>query len=362
MFKKLDKYIIKKYLGTFFFTILIFTLIAAIIDLSEKIEDYVDNSVPLGEIVFDYTINFMLYINGLLLPLYALIAVVFFTSRMANNSEIISIFNAGVSFRRILYPYMVAGAVITCLHLLGNHFLIPKGNVTRVDFEHKYIWMRNDKGKKKDVHLFISPDTKVYISKYRKRDSTALNFRIEKFKNNELVALLKAKEARWQGPLNKWRLRDYERRSFDGMHETFENGAGAHIDTAVNITPADFIRYLEHKDMMVTSKLMEFVALEKERGVGNTKIYEVEMHRRTAEPVTILILTVIGVSIAARKVRGGMGLHLALGVAIGAIYIFLSKFSTTFATNQSLPAVLGVWIPNIAFGFVAVYLAIRAQK
>ena len=362
MLKKIDAYIIKKYLGTFFFTVLIFTLIAIIIDLSEKIEDYVDESVPLSEILFDYTINFMLYINGLLLPLYALISVVFFTSRMAYNSEIISILNAGVSFRRILLPYLVAGGFITCLHLLGNHILIPKGNVNRVEFEHKYIWKRNDKGKKKDVHAFISPNTKVYIRSYRERDSVALNFRIEKFKDNELVALLKAKEAMWQGPPNNWRLSDYERRSFDGMEEVFENGNGAFIDTAINITPADFVRYLEHKDMMETDKLMNFVEIEKERGVGNTKIYEVEIHRRTAEPITILILTVIGVSIAARKVRGGMGLHLTLGVAVGAIYIFMSKFSITFAINESLPAVLGVWIPNIIFTVVAIIMAIKAQK
>jgi len=362
MLKKLDVYIIKKYLGTFFFSILIFTLIAIIIDFSEKIEDYVDGNVPVQPIIFDYTINFMLYINGLLLPLYALISVVFFTSRMAYNSEIISIFNAGVSFRRILLPYLIAGGFITGLHLLGNHVIIPKGNVVRVAFEHKYIWKRNDKGKKSDVHCFIAPDTKIYVSRYKKRDSIAHNFRIEKFKDNELVAVLKAKQAKWMGPPDRWRLSDYERRSFSGMEESFENGHGSFLDTAINITPGDFVRFLEHKDMVVTSKLIDFVQIEKERGVGNTKAYEVEIHRRTAEPISILILTIIGMSISARKVRGGMGLHLALGVAVGAVYIFLSKFSITFAINESLPAVLGVWIPNIVFFFIAMFLAFKAQK
>ncbi|HHS95583.1 MAG TPA: YjgP/YjgQ family permease [Phaeodactylibacter sp.] len=361
--KKIDLYIIKKYLATFFFTVLIFSIIAAIIDFSDKIEDYVEEDVTLYEIIFDYTLNFMLFINGLLLPLYALIAVVFFTSRLAYNSEIISILNAGVSFTRLLRPYMIAALLITGLHLLGNHILIPQGNKKRIQFEHKYIYKHNDKGKKRDVHIFIAPDTKVYISRYRKADSTANNLRIEKFKDNELVAILKAKEAKWQGPPNHWKLLNYERRSFNGYKETLEiSPKGGSIDTLIDITPGDFVRYLEEKDMMVTSELRKFIAIEKQRGVGNAKPFEIEIHRRTAEPITILILTIIGVAVAARKVRGGMGLHLAIGIAIGAVFIFLSKFSVSFATNESLPAVLGVWLPNIFFFLVALILLYNAQK
>jgi len=362
MLKKLDIYIIKKYLATFFFTVLIFSLIAAIIDLSDKIEDYVEEDVTIREIIFDYTVNFMLYINGLLLPLYALIAVVFFTSRMAYSSEIISIFNAGVSFTRLLRPYMIAALFITGLHLTANHILIPNGNKSRIDFEHKYIYKHNDKGKKRDVHIFIAPDTKVYVYRYKKSDSTATNLRLEKFKDNELVEFLKAEKAQWKGPPNKWRLSNYERRVFDGTREVLETVKEGSLDTTINITPGDFVRYLEEKDMMVTSVLQEFIDVEKQRGVGNAKPFEVEIHRRTAEPITILILTLIGVAVAARKVRGGMGFHLALGVAIGAIFIFLSKFSVTFATNESLPAILGVWLPNIFFLFVALFLVFKAQK
>lgn len=362
MLKKLDLYIIKKYLATFFFTVLIFSLIAAIIDLSDKIEDYVEEDVTIYEILFDYTVNFMLYINGLLLPLYALISVVFFTSRMAYSSEIISIFNAGVSFTRLLRPYMIAALFITGLHLLANHILIPNGNKKRIEFEHKYIYKHNDQGKKRDVHIFIAPDTKVYISRYRKSDSIAQNLRLEKFKDNELVEFLKAKEAKWKGPPDKWELKDYERRSFNGNKEVLEIGEGSTLDTTISITPGDFVRYLEEKDMMVTSDLQEFIDIEKQRGVGNAKPFEVEIHRRTAEPITILILTLIGVAVAARKVRGGMGFHLALGVGIGAIFIFLSKFSVTFATNESLPAVLGVWLPNLFFFLIALILVFKAQK
>ncbi|MCP3931466.1 MAG: YjgP/YjgQ family permease [Bacteroidetes bacterium] len=362
MFKLLDKYIIRKYLSTFLFTVLIFTLIAMAIDFSEKIEKFIEEPVTVQQIILDYYANYIPYINGLLWPLYALIAVIFFTSRMAYNSEIISILNAGVSFRRMMMPYLFSAFVIGGGHLVANHLMIPKGNNTRLDFEHSFIWKDNDKGKIKDVHMFLSPDTKVYIRYYRKRDTSARDFRMERFKDSELVYLLKAGEAKWVGPPNKWSLRNYEIRTFDGMDESLIIGKGKKLDTAFNLFPNDFVRYINQKEMMTTPQLNEFIRTETERGIGNTQIYEIEVLRRTAEPFSILILTLIGMSVASRKVRGGMGLHLAIGVGLGAVYIFLSKFTMTFATNQAMPIVLGVWLPNIIFFGIAVYLMIKAQK
>ncbi len=362
MISKIDRYIIGKYVSTFLFTVLIFTLIAMIIDFSEKVEDFIEEDITIRQILFDYELNFMLMIDGLLLPLYALISVIFFTSRMANNSEIISILNAGVSFSRLLRPYLITALAITGIHLIGNHFVIPKGNKTRLDFEHTYIWRHNDKGQTHNVHLFLDPETKIFIKYYRRRDTTANNFQMEKIVDNKITDLLKADEAIWQSETGKWRLEDYEIHTFNGLNETLVVGKGEHLDTLINLVPEDFTRYLNQKEMMATPELMSFVRRERERGVGNTKVYEVEMQRRTAEPFTILILTIIGVAVAARKVRGGMGLHLAMGVALGGIFIFLSKFSITFATNDSLPPALGVWIPNMIFGAVAFFLVQRAQK
>lgn len=362
MLKKIDRYIIGKYLSTFFFTVLIFTMIAAIIDFSTKVEDFIEEDVTIREILFDYEINFMLMIDGLLLPLYALISVIFFTSRMANNSEIISILNAGVSFRRLLLPYMIAAGAITGLHLIGNHIVIPKGNKTRLDFEHTYVWHHNNKGATSNIHLFLEPEVKVFIKYYRRRDTTARDFQMERIQDNELKTLLKAEEAAWQSDTKKWRLSNYEVHSFDGLNESLLIGKGEHLDTTINLTPDDFVRYINQKEMMVTSELNAFVERERDRGVGNTKVYEVEIQRRTAEPFSIFILTIIGVAVAARKVRGGMGLHLAFGVGLAGVFIFLSKFSITFATNESLSAGLGVWIPNIIFAGVALILAMRAQK
>lgn len=362
MLKKLDQYIIKKFLSTFFFTVLIFTMISGIIDFSEKVEKFIEEPITKKEIYIDYYPNFLLYIDGLLWPLFTLIAVIFFTSRMAYNSEIISIFNAGVSFPRLMRPYLIAATFIAGLHLAGNHYYIPKGNKTRLDIVHTYIWKDNDKGKTQNVHMFLSPDTKVYINYYRKRDSTARKFRLEKFKGNELAYLLKANTAEWVGPPNKWKLRNYEIRTFDGMDEGLIIGTGKEIDTTLALTPADFVDYKEQHTMMTSAELKEYINNQKARGVGNTQKYEIELHRRTAEPFTIYILTIIGMSIAARKVRGGIGLHLAMGIGIGALFIFFSRFAIVFATGQAIPILMGIWLPNVIFSAVAALLVQKAQK
>ncbi|MCB0553416.1 MAG: LptF/LptG family permease [Phaeodactylibacter sp.] len=362
MLKKLDKYIIQKFLSTFFFVVLIFTMISVIIDFSEKVEKFIEEPITKKEILVDYYPNFILFIDGLLWPLFTLIAVIFFTSRMAYNSEIISIFNAGVSFRRLMRPYLIAASFITILHLVGNHYFIPKGNKIRLDIVYTYIWRDDDKGKTQDVHMFLSPDTKIYVNYFRKRDSTARKFRLEKFKGEELVYLLKANSAEWIGPPDKWKLRDYEIRTFDGMHEQLVVGRGKEIDTTIAFTPNDFVDYKEQQTMMTTPELTRYIDTQRRRGVGNTQKYEIEKYRRSAEPFTILILTLIGLSIAARKVRGGIGLHLAMGIGIGALFIFFSRFAVVFATGQTIPPLVGIWLPNLLFTAVAIILVRNAQK
>jgi lipopolysaccharide export system permease protein len=360
--KIIDWYIIRKYLSTFLFTVLIFTMIAFIIDFSEKVEKFIKEACTKQEIIFDYYLNWIPYINGLLIPLYALISVIFFTSRMAFNSEVISILNAGISFRRTMRPYLIAGGIIAIAHLVGNHFVIPWGNKGRLHFENTYISRSNEQSKTRDVHMFINDSTKVYIRFYGKEDSTARNFLMEQYRGNELAYMLKADEARWLNDSRRWRLKNYEIRTFSGQDESLTIGQGAHIDTLLNLVPEDFIRYTNQKEMMATPELRRFISAERNRGLSNTRIFEIELHRRTAEPFSILILTIIGLAVAGRKVRGGIGLHLAIGIGLGAIFIFLSKFSATFATNRTLPPVLGVWIPNVIFSAVAYYLVRGAQK
>ena len=362
MLKILDRYILAKFLGTFFYVVLIFALITLVVDLTDKTDKFIEQEVPLTAILIDYAIPFLLHINGLLWPLYTLIAVIFVTSRLAYNSEIISMLNGGVSFRRLLRPYLIGALVIAGLHTLGNHLLIPRANKSRLDFEHSYIWHNRDKGKKQNVHMGIDANTNLYVRYYNKRDTSVRDLRLETFENNRLVKLVKASKAEWLGPPNRWRLRNFSIRTFDGLAETLVLDKSAPLDTTIALRPQDFVRYDSEKEMIPTPRLTTFIEEEKQRGVGATKVYEVELHRRTADSFTIFILTLIGVAVASRKVRGGMGLHLAIGIGLGAIYIFLSRFTITFAMNQVIPVLIGVWLPNIVFGTVAAWLIGRAQK
>ena len=362
MFKILDRYIIGKYLRTFFFVSLIFTQIGVVIDFSEKVEEFIKKDVPVNEIIFEYYLTWIPYLNSLLWPLFAMIAVIYFTSRLASQSEIISMLNAGMSFRRLLVPYLSAAAMITGLHLFANHVLVPRGNKVRLNFEHRYTDTYADKGKTKDIHMFISPTTKVYIRFYSKSDTSARDFRLEEFRDNELVSMIKANRAEWMEESGKWRLVDYEIRTFNGLEETLERHQREKIDTTLNLYPADFVRYHNQREMMTTTEIREFVDIERQRGAGNTIQFQVEAARRTAEPFAIMILTLIGVAVASRKTRGGRGIHLATGLAIGAIFIFLSKFSITFANSKAVAPAVGVWIPNIIFFLIALGLLSRAQK
>lgn len=358
--KKIDQYIFGKYIKLFFFLAITITVVAITFDYSEKVDKFQD--IPFNEILLNHYLPFIPYINGRLCPIYVLFTVIFFTSRMANEAEIISVLNAGVSFQRLLMPYLAAAGLITTVYLVGNHIIIPKSDKLRLNFEHTYITPnKNDKSKIKNVHLFVAPQTKVYINYYNKNDTSARNFRLERFENEQLVYLLKANKAEWLSDSSKWRLHNYELRTFEGMRETYKR-TREKMDTTLNLYPQDFIYYENQKQGMTTPEIQQFMQRERDRGVGNTKIYQIEAYKRTAEAFTIIILTLIGVAVAARKKRGGIGLNLVIGALTGAVFIFLSKIATTFAMGNSFPALLGVWIPNIIFSIVAVYLISKAQK
>jgi lipopolysaccharide export system permease protein len=360
--KRIDAYIIGKFLRTFFFTALLFTMVAVVFDFSEKVKYFLEQDIPIKEILLRHYLTYIPYINGQLWALYALISVIFFTSRMAYNSEIISILNAGVSFRRMMVPYLLAGGFVSLLYFVGNHIIIPIGDKQRLNFEHTYIYKQSDRGRMNNVHMFLDPDTKIFARYYSKVDTTINDFRLESFKDGELVTLLEANKAEWIGAPNKWRIHNYKIHSFDGLNESLEYGNNTSIDTTLDLQHRDFVYYKNQKQGMTTRELSRFIQREKERGIGNTQVYEIEMHERSAEAFTVLILILIGMAVAARKVRGGMGLHLAIGIGIGALYILLSKFAVTFAANDAVPPLLGVWIPNIVFTGVAIILIAKAQK
>ncbi len=362
MLKTIDWYIIKKFLGAFFFTGLIFSLISTVVDFSDKVDKFVKADLSWQKIWFEYYLNFIPFINGVLWPLFALIAVIFITSRLAKNAEVISILNAGVSYNRLLRPFVASAFLIAILHFLGNHFLIPHSNSIRNGMDTKYLGRNKERGKFRDVHIYIDKESKIYVRNYFKRDTSARIVRLEKFKDGRLTGYVKATSMSLAEPPNTWRLKQAQRRTIDDDGKESITIYEEEIDTTINLFPSDFTFRGNDKDDMVTPELLEAIRKEQIKGAGNSSLFEFELHRRTSEPFTILILTIIGVAIASRKVRGGIGLHLAIGVFIGALYIFISKFAFTFATNDQISPLLAVWIPNVVFSIVAAYLVARAQK
>jgi lipopolysaccharide export system permease protein len=359
----LDRYIIGKYFGTFVFTCVIFTLISWVIDASQKVESFVNEKLTLYQVVFDYYFYFLLNINILLWPLFALISVIFFTSRLAYNAEIISVLNAGVSFRRLMVPYLLTALIIAVPHLVSNHWFIPLANKKRIDFENKYIYKGNkDYDRGSNIHLFLDDNSKVYVRYFREEDNSISDFRIEMMDSLQVKQMIKASKAEWIPDVEQWRISDYTRYTFDGEIEKMEKHVGGSFDTTLNMRPSDFIRFKNQREMMTTPDINRYIQEEKKRGISDTRVLEIEIHRRTADSYTLLILTIIGMAVAARKVRGGMGVHLAIGVSLGAAYIVLSKFSVTFAQGKILPAILGVWIPNILFTCIAWFRVYKAQK
>lgn len=361
--KLIDRYIIRFYLKTFFFTALLFSLIAVVIDFSDRLDAFIKSGVTVNQVIFSYYLHFIAFINGMLWPLFALISVIFFTSRLAKNSEIISVLNAGVPFYRLMVPYLVAATIIFSIHLVANHYLIPMGSKIRIPFENANVWQNVDQTRSRDIHILLDPQTKLYIRNYRQKDTTALDMRIEKYNDDgQLAGFLEAKRAKWLGAPDRWQLTDYVIRSFDGLKEEIIQGQQKQIDTTVNITPDDLTRVKNQQQLFTSPELQDYLHKQRSRGIGGTRIFETELYRRTSEPVSVYILTIIGLAVASRKTRGGLGIHLAIGISLGAIFIVLSRFSMTFTNSESLGPVLGVWLPNIVFTLVAAYLVKIAQK
>jgi lipopolysaccharide export system permease protein len=358
--KTLDKYLIRYYLSTVFFSLLIFSMISCAIDFSDKVQSIIEKPCTWKD-VLAYYMGFVTHMASLLLPLYTLIGVVFFTSRLASNAEILSVFNAGISFNRLMRPYILAASAVMILHLLINHYGAPKLNVWRLWFEHTFVWIDQDKGKTTNVHLLTGPNTKLFIRGYNKNSKTLSGVRLEYFEGTKVVSILEAESARWKAEPNRWEIPKWSVRTFDGLRETFTQN-NTPLDTAINISPGDFVYYANQREQLTTPELRQAIARDRGRGLPYTRSYEVEMYRRTADAFTILILTIIGLAVAGRKVRGGMGLHLALGIGIGAAYIVFSKFTVSFATGGAMPVWLGMWLPNIAFALMAWGLVSRAQK
>lgn len=359
--KRLDRYIIVKFLGTYFFAIALIISIAVVFDINENIDRFINNKAPLKAIIFDYYLNFIPYYTNLFSPLFVFIAVIFFTSKLAENSEIIAMFSTGMSFKRLMVPYMISAAIISGLTFALSTEVIPKGSVTRLKFENVYK-------KKKTVNyagnIQLEVDTGViaYIERYEDYNKTGYRFSLDKFdKDHKLVSHLTARRITYDTTTyHRWIIKDYMIREMKGMREHITRGDN--MDSIIKMEPQDFLIQRGQQETMTSPQLSEYISKQKQRGFANIKEFEVEYHRRIATSFAAFILTTIGLSLSSRKVKGGMGLHLGIGLGLSFSYILFQTISSTFAVNGNVPPAIAVWIPNILYLFIAIYLYRKAPK
>jgi lipopolysaccharide export system permease protein len=356
---KLDRYIIKKFLGTFFYSLVIILSITIIFDFSEKIDDFIEESAPAREIIFNYYMNFVPYFGNLFSSLFVFITVIFFTAKMATNTEIIAILSSGVSFARMLRPYFLSAIVIAILSTLLGNYVIPPATEVRLEFEHKYLrspYRRTEK----DIHKQVEPNVFVYIQSYSSASDVAYRFSMEKFKDNKLQSKLISNYAKWDTAKQKWEVKDYYIREIDGLEEKITKGQS--LDTAIHLYPADLKSRLDIIETMTLPELNEYIDKMRLQGSENISSYIFDKHIRFSYPFSILIMTLIGVSLSCRKMRGGMGMYIGLGLLLSFSYILFMRFSKMFALSGSIPPVLAVWLPNILYGIIGVVLYRFAPK
>lgn len=357
--RRLDWYIIKKFLGTYVFMILLIISIAVVFDINEKIDKFMTNNATLEGIVFDYYLNFIPYYTNLFSPLFVFLAVIYFTSKMSNNSEIIAILSTGISFRRFLKPYMMSAFIIAVFTFIFGGYIIPKANATRIEFEHTFVDPRKKKTGDRDIQFKVGPGTIVYFGNFDLASNTGYNFSMDHFDNLNLNSRLTAQSIKYDSAYN-WTIRNYQVREFDGLIETIHTGSS--IDTVLQIVPNDFIIASSDQQMMTSPDLRNYIKSQKERGMGNIQPFQIEYHSRIAMVFSAFILTIIGASISARKVKGGMGLNIGIGLALSMAYILFMTVSSTFAIKGGMSPLIAAWIPNIFFSGIAFYLYKRAPN
>jgi lipopolysaccharide export system permease protein len=364
--QKLDWYILKKFLVTFVFCMLLFTVIAVAVDSSEKTDDFVKANLSTSQIITEYYLGFVPWICSLLFPLFVFIAVIFFTSRLATRSEIIAILASGTSYNRFLRPYVIGGFLLTAVLWLGSRYWIPKANAVRSNFQSRYI-DRNDPAKnKRDVSCYdcfyrrIDSNTFVGIKYYDTASKSARGFFMERVKANKVVYNIRAEMIKWDTATKKWQLVNAVERIIDSAGEKMSSYPAYSLNLNLRYDELGNDEYL--KDKLTTPELISYIEKEEHRGTEGLNSYKVERYRRTATPVAVLLLTMIGVVIASRKTRGGSGMHLGLGIAIAATFILSDRFSSTFAVKGNFSPLIAAWVPNLVFTGVAYWLYRRTPK
>ena len=359
--KKIDTYIMKKFIVTFFIALLLIIGIVIIFDISEKVDDFVEKQAPLRAIVFDYYVNFVPYFINMFSPLFVFITVIFFTSRMAANSEIIAILSCGVSYRRLMRPYMLSALLIALLSLGLNLFVIPRANLKRVQFEATYTKLDRRNLNSSNVHYQLHPGQFVYVESFSTWNNTAYNFTLEDIQDNKLVRKITAETAVWDSTFGGWTLKKYFVRDYaEGLEDHIRSGM--QLDTVINLTVTDFYRNKKTVETLPQRALNQLIATQRMRGDANVMYALIEKHTRYALPFSAFILTLIGVSLSSRKRRGGIGWNIAVGIALSFTYILFLRFSQMFVYGGTLPPVIALWLPNLIYSVIAAVLYYRASR
>ena len=358
MLKKLDIYIIRKFLGTFFLALGLIVLVAMVFDFSEKVDDFISHKAPLREILLSYYLNFIPFFGNLFCYLFVFIAVIFFTSKMSVHSEITAILSTGVSYRRMMVPYMTAAFLIAALSFLLSNWVIPSTSKSRLDFEAKYF----DKAygsPERDIHKQIGEGVFMYVESFTPRNNWGNKFSLEKFENGTLKSKLMAESIQYDSIKQSWKLKNWWQRDVDGINETITSGAT--MDSALNLFPDEFNRNSNVVETMTTPQLKRFIKRELSRGHYDP-YYDIARHKRIAGPFAVFILTIIGVSLSSRKVRGGIGMHIGFGIALSFSYILFMQVSQELARADDLFPWIAVWLPNFLYAAIAVILYKMAPK
>jgi len=352
LYKTIDIYITKKFLGTFFYAIALILSIAIVFDISENLDEFLSKDAPVSAIIFDYYLNFIPYFANLFSPLFTFIAVIYFTSKMAYNTEIIAILSSGVSYKRLMRPYLVSAFILAAFSFALGNFIIPPANRTMNNFRYQYIDNKRVVNER-HIHRQIEPGVYIYMNSYSNND-VGTRFTMERFEDGKLREKLTALNIRWDKENEKWIINNAWKRT---IYEDYEELSGLiyRIDTTLNMVPDDF-RYVKNEmESLNTPELTKEIESRRMRGVNPTE-FEIEKHKRLANPFSAFILTIIGVGLASRKIKGGLGLHLGLGLLLSFSYILFMQISTVFAINGGMHPAIAVWIPNIFYSFIAFFV------
>lgn len=356
MFKIIDRYIIRKFLGTYIFAIVLILAITVMFDINEKVDAF--SKAPLSATVFDYFVNFLPYFANQFSPLFTFIAVIFFTSKMADNSEIIAILSSGMSYRRMMWPYMFSAAVIAASSFLLSAYIIPPANAKRIDFMNTYVKDKRVTATS-NVQMQVAPGEVAYIGDFNIRSNRGSRFSLDSFDGKRLASRLTAMTLEWKGDY-RWRVNNYVIREFNDDREIIRSGMS--LDTIIPIEPADFVISKNDQETMTLPELSRYIDKQRSRGVANVKQFEIEYHTRFAMCAAAFILTIIGASLSSRKIKGGMGMNIGIGLVLSFGYILFMTVTQSFAISGITSPAVAMWIPNAIYAVIALILYLRASR